>query len=97
MSDRLEIPIGDKKLVAKIYPSDGRYPDELSVVIEDSTGRLQQIICVIRQDFFTKVGYANKYFLKNSSVQLLVWEDINDEDYTSQLNIDLVDEKEENE
>lgn len=95
MSNRLEIPIGDKKIVARIFEPEIE-PNELEVFIEDQNGRYLQTICVIRQDFFTRIDDQIECFMNDSRVQCLVWEEDNDEDYTQKLYVNLVDEKEEN-
>lgn len=95
MSNRLEIPIGNKKIVARIFEPEID-PNELEVFIEDQNGHYLQTICVIRQDFSTGIGDQIERFMNDSRVQCLVWEDGDDEDYTQKLYVNLFDEKEEN-
>lgn len=95
MSNRLEISIGNKNIVARISEPEIE-PDELEVFIEDQNGRYLQTICIVRQNFFTRIDDQIECLMDDSNVQCLVWEDGNDEDYTQKLYVNLFDEKEEN-
>lgn len=95
MSNRLEIPIGDKKIVARIFEPEIE-PNELEVFIEDQNGHYLQLVCIVRQNFYTQIDDQIECFMDDSRVQCLIWEDGDDEDFTQKLYVNLVDEKEEN-
>lgn len=97
MSNSIEIPFGDKKLVAAtLQPNLNGFgePGEIEVFVEDDAGHFQQMICVIRQNFFTKIGDTIEYLLDDSSVQLNVWEDGYAEEPTTNLYVDMIDDEE---
>lgn len=95
MSNRLEIPIGDKKIVARIFEPEIE-PNELEVFIEDQNGHYLQLVCIVRQNFYTQIDDQIECLMDDSRVQCLIWEDGDDEDFTQKLYVNLVDEKEEN-
>lgn len=93
MSDRIELPIGNNKLVVYVNDWQDQLPKEIFVCIEDENGVLTQDICMVREHYHFD---PNKGSFKrdNTLVDCRVWSDSDNEDYTHEFTVSI-DNKEE--
>ena len=89
MNNKIIVPLYDgKSLVAELYNHDGKHP-EICVHIEYN-GAAWQDICIVRP-------HEGKDFVQEKdSVDVLVWANSNNEDFTDEYWINLWEEEDEN-
>ena len=89
MRNKIIVPLNDgKSLVAELYNYDGEHP-EICVFIEDN-GAVVQDICIARP-------HENEKFVQDkNSIDVFVWADENNEDYTDGYQINIWEEENEN-
>lgn len=82
MSKKLEIQIGENKIVTEIYDMGSpEFPPEIVIYIKDRFGMILQDICCVRPHYV--VDYKNDAVrISNDIVQCLVWSEPRIEDYT---------------
>ena len=86
---KLEIPLGNRKIVAEICDVDvSEIPVELSVFIEDEDGSVLQDICLVRP-------HCKSDRIEDNRVDCIVWSDENNEDYTHKHVIGVYEESRE--
>lgn len=83
MNNRLEIQIGNKKLVAIVNDWSDELPNELCIFLEDKNGAIMQDICVVREHYHFNAK-AGKFDIDNNFVDCLVWENSDYDDYSHQ-------------
>ena len=89
MNNKIIVPLDNgKSLVAELYNYDGEHP-EICVYIEDN-GAVAQDICIARP-------HEGKDFVQEKdSIDVLVWADVENEDFTDEYWINLWGEENEN-
>ena len=89
MGNKIIVPLNNgKSFVAELYNYDGEHP-EICVFIEVD-GAVAQDICIARP-------HEDKNFVQDrNSIDVLVWADENNEDYTDGYQINLWEEENEN-
>lgn len=82
MGKKLEIPLGENKIIAEIYDMDcPEFPPEITIHIKDKFGMILQDICLVRPHYVVdKENDINR--ISNDIVQCLVWSEPRIEDYT---------------
>lgn len=93
MENKIEIPIGDKKLVVFINDWEDELPKEIFISIEDKDNRLIQDICMVREHYHYSPK-SEDFEIDSSLVDCRVWADSNNEDYTDEFCIDVYEEEE---
>lgn len=88
MNEKLELPIGDKKLVVFINDWQDRMPKEIFVCVEDSSGALVQDICMVREHYHFNPKRGG-FDIDSSMVDCKVWSDSENEDYTHEFTIGI--------
>ena len=94
MENKLEINIGDKKIVALINDWNDELPKELCVCLCTQDDAIIQDICMVREHY----SYDNKKFefkIDSNFIDCKVWGDSDNEDYTDDFVIGVYDEEEE--
>ena len=92
MNNRLEIQIGNKKLVAEIYDWYGELPNELCVFIEDEDGNITQDICFVR-GHYSYNKETNKNEFDQNSIDCFVFADSYNEDFTDKFHIEVYEDE----
>jgi len=93
MKERIEIPIGENKLVAIINDWKDEMPKEIFISLFDKNGRCFQDICMVREHYH----YSTKdedFKIDSSLVDCMVWADSDNEDYTHKFTIGVYEEEE---
>ena len=93
MENKIEIPIGDKKLVAYINDWEDGLPKEIFISIEDKNNRVIQDICMVREHYHYSPK-SEDFEIDSSLVDCRVWADSDSEDYTDEFCIDVYEEEE---
>ncbi len=88
MSDRIELPIGNNKLVAFVNNWQDGLPSEIFVSIYDANGVCTQDICMVREHyhFNPKEG---RFEIDSNFVDCKVWSDSDNEDYTHEFTMGI--------
>ena len=85
------VKISDNKhLICRAY--ENCEPGELSIFISDKNGDFKQDICLVRENYRTN-DYGG-YLPPDNSMEILVWANEEDEDYTDVIEIDKRRDKE---
>lgn len=88
MERKLVIPIGENKIVAKIYDMDcPEFPPEITIHLVDNTDVIIQDICLVRPHY--TINATDGPQISGKSVECIVWADHEDEDYTHKHIIDV--------
>ena len=90
----IEIPIGDKKLVAFINDWQDNMPKEIFISLEDNSGRCIQDICMVREHYHFNEK-THEFVRDDSMIDCKVWGDSWSEDYTDEFVIGVYEEDEE--
>lgn len=94
MEERLELPIGDKKLVVSIDDWKDDMPNEIVVSLEDSEGQFIQDICLVREHY--RFDEKKRKFVRDDSlIDCKVWGDPWSEEYTDEFTIGVYEEEDE--
>ena len=81
MEKKIEIQLGENKIVAEIYDADClEFPPEIFICLKDKDDVIIQDVCMVRPHY--TIGDKYKATVDNNSVQCIVWADHEDEDYT---------------
>ena len=81
-----EVPFDDKRFFKIEKQFDSNFPNEIYISLEDKECFLRDLVCVRRAYHFKN----DKTVLENA-VEILVWGDKDNEDYTKKFRIDLED------
>ena len=93
MQGKLVIPLGDNKIVAEVNDANlPEIPPELCVYICDKDDVIIQDICLVRPSYEYKME-THEFVTDNESVDCLVWEDPENEDFTIDYTIDVYKEE----
>ena len=84
MNNRLEIQIGNKKLVAEINDWSADAPSEIYVFLEDENCLVSQDICMVRECFSFNPKQKN-FEINSEFVDCFVWGESDNEDYTDKF------------
>jgi hypothetical protein len=93
MENRIEIPIGNKKLVAFINDWKDDLPKEIFVSLFDSNGLVVQDICMVREHYHYNKNQG-AFEIDDSFIDCKVWADSDNEDYTDEFVIGVYEEDE---
>jgi hypothetical protein len=94
MENKLEIPLGENKIVAEIYDMDcPEFPSEITIHLRDKNDIVIQDICLVRPHYVMSKEAA-EVMIDNNIVQCIVWRDVQNEDYTDKFVIDVYEEEE---
>lgn len=88
MENKIEIPIGDNKIIVFINDWADGLPKEIFISIEDKNGVCIQDICMVREHYH----YSEKnedFKIDDSLVDCRVWADSENEDYTDEFCISV--------
>lgn len=92
ITNSIELPIGENKLVAFVNDWDDGTPKEIFVSLVDKNGNCFQDICMVRQSY--KYNTQKRQFdVSDNKVDCKVWNNSDDEDYTDKFEIDIKDEE----
>ena len=81
MAKRIEIPLGENRIVAEIYDADcPEFPPEIYICLKDKNNAMIQDICMARPHY--TIGDEYKATIDNGAVQCMVWSEPEIEDYT---------------
>lgn len=81
MGRKIEIQLGENKIIAELYDADcPEFPPEIYVCLRDKSDAIIQDICVVRPHY--TIGDKYEATIDNNFVQCLVWGDSENEDYT---------------
>ena len=94
MKNKLELPIGDKKLVVWINDWQDNMPKDICVYVEDNNGVIIQDICVVREHYHFNPK-KECFEIDSNMIDCMVWSDNDNEDYTHKFTIGVVNEEEE--
>lgn len=98
MKDKLFIPLGNQRIVARVYDDGYGGPPELSICIEDDHGNVDQDICLVRPHVVLVATDNGDAHLRETlrvdvnRVDCLVYGDSLNEDYTHKHVIDVYQE-----
>ena len=82
MKKRIEIPLGENKIVAEIYDMDcPEFPPEITIYLRDKDDVIIQDICLVRPHYVVDKETCETT-ISNDVVQCLVWGEPEIEDYT---------------
>lgn len=93
MENKIEIPIGDKKLVVFINDWEDGLPKEIFVSIADKDHRVIQDICMVRGHYHYSPK-SEDFKIDNGFVDCRVWADYESEDYTDEFVIGVYEKEE---
>ena len=94
MENKIELPIGNKKLIVFINDWADGLPKEIFVSLEDSDGRCVQDICMVREHYHYNPKNGS-FEIDSGLVDCRVWADSENEDYTNEFCIGVYEEEEE--
>ena len=81
MENKIEVKIGDNKLVAFINDWEDGMPMEIFISLEDKDGRCIQDICMVREHYHYKPN-SGEFEVDSKLIDCRVWADSDSEDYT---------------
>lgn len=82
MERKVEIPLGENKIVAEIYDMDcPDFPPEIIIHLRDKNNVIIQDICLVRPHYVMDKETCEA-IISNDCVQCLVWGEPEIEDYT---------------
>ena len=92
MQNKIEIEIGNKKLVAFIQDWEDELPKEVYISIVDNNGIFLQDICMVREHYSYNED-DDCFEIDSDRVDCRVWSDVDNEDYTYKFVIDVYKEE----
>ena len=92
MENKIEIPIGDKKLVVSINDWKDELPKEIFISIVDKNNRVIQDICMVREHYHYSPK-SEDFEIDSSFIDCKVWADSDNEDYTDEFCIGVYEEE----
>lgn len=93
MEKQIEVPIGDKRIVAFVNDWEDDMPKEIYISLVDSNDVIVQDICMVREHYH----YNKKddcFEIDSSFIDCKVWADSDNEDYTNEFCIGVYEEEE---
>ena len=93
MKNKLEVKVGNKKLVVFVNDWKNDMPKEIYVSIADNNGVFLQDICMIREHYHFNPN-KKEFEIDSDLVDVKVWADSNDKDYTDEFCIGVYSEEE---
>lgn len=93
MENKIEIPIGNKKLVAFVNDWEDEMPKEIFISLVDEQDRCFQDICMVREHYHYNPNTFD-FEINSSLVDCRVWADSDSEDYTHEFCIGVYEEDE---
>lgn len=90
MEKKIEVPIGDKKIVAFINDWHDSLPKEIYISLVDSDGVVVQDICMVREHYHCNHNSC-EFEIDDSLIDCMVWADSDSEDYTDEFTISVYD------
>lgn len=93
MENKIEIKIGDNKLVVSVNDWKDGMPKEVCTYITDNSGVILQDICMVREHYHYCPKTEN-FEIDSSLVDVKVWADSDNEDYTDEFTIAVFEEEE---
>lgn len=92
MENKVEVKIGDKKLVAFINDWEDGMPKEIFISIVDSNGRCAQDVCMVREHYHYNKNNG-EFEIDSNLIDCRVWADSDNEDYTDEFCIGVYEEE----
>lgn len=92
MKNKIEIPIGNKKIVAYVNDWQDDMPKEIYISLVDSDGVIAQDICMVREHYHYDKNIEG-FKIDSSLVDCKVWADSDSEDYTDEFVIGVYEEE----
>lgn len=92
MKKQIEVPVGNKKIVAYVQDWDDGLPKEIYISLVDDEGILLQDICMVREHF----SYNSKndeFEIDDNLIDCKIWADSDNEDYTDEFIIGVYEEE----
>lgn len=92
MKKQIEVPVGNKKIVAYVQDWDDGLPKEIYISLVDDEGILLQDICMIREHF----SYNSKndeFEIDDNLIDCKIWADSDNEDYTDEFIIGVYEDE----
>ena len=83
---KLEVSMGDKKLVAYVNDWHDELPKEIYIVVEDESGVELQTVCMAREHYYYDAKSRDQ-IVDSSRVDCRVWNDDSVEDHTHEFTI----------
>lgn len=93
MENKIEIPIGNKKLVAFINDWEDEMPKEIFISLIDNNGVFIQDICMVREHYHYNKN-TEDFEIDSNFIDCKVWADSYNEDYTHEFTIGVWEEEE---
>lgn len=92
MENKIELPIGNKKLIAFVNDWEDEMPNEIFISIADENDRIVQDICMVREHYhYTQKN--GEFEIDSSLIDCKVWADSDNEDYTNEFCIGIYEEE----
>jgi hypothetical protein len=92
MKKQIEVPVGNKKIVAYVQDWDDGLPKEIYISLVDDEGILLQDICMVREHF----SYNSKndeFEIDDDLIDCKIWADSDNEDYTDEFIIGVYEDE----
>lgn len=93
MENKIEVTIGDKKIVAFVNDWQDGMPKEIFISLVDNKGVYIQDICMVREHYHYNKK-SEGFEVDSSLIDCKVWADSNSEDYTDEFCIGVYEEEE---
>ena len=93
MENKIELAIGNKKLVVFVNDWQDGMPKDIFVSIEDEQNRFIQDICMVREHYHYNPKNGS-FEIDSNFVDCKVWADSENEDYTHEFCIGVWEEEE---
>lgn len=91
MENKIEVAIGDKKIVAFVNDWQDGMPKEIYISLVDSNGLVVQDICMVREHYHYNKNIC-EFEIDDSLIDCRVWADSDSEDYTDEFVIGVYEE-----
>lgn len=92
MKKQIEVPVGNKKIVAYVQDWDDGLPKEIYISLVDDEGILLQDVCMVREHF----SYNSKndeFEIDDNLIDCKIWADSDNEDYTDEFIIGVYEDE----
>ena len=84
MANKIEIKIGNKKIIAEVNDWSDELPAELCVYLADENDRIVQDICCVRERYHFDKN-TGRFKINSNFIDCLVWGDSDDDDYSNEF------------
>lgn len=91
MENKIEVPIGNKKIIVFVDDWQDDMPKEIFVSLADSNNRVIQDICMVREHYHYNKN-EGEFEIDDSFIDCKVWADSDNEDYTDEFVIGVCEE-----